>query len=140
MAAAVDGRLSGAREWYAEAVTWLQIGPISAHSGIEHFSRYPDKAVVTRNDKIDVALAALDSEPACLILSGGEPTLPYVAQRAESEDFALITTSLSTPEVVTRIGELYANTSFSGRRKVQRAAALASEHLDLATIRRVLGV
>lgn len=138
MAEAVDGRVSGSIERQAEAVTWLQIGPISAHSGIDHFSRYLDKAVVTRHDKIDVALSALDSEPACLILSGGEPNLPYVMQRAESEDFALIVTPLSTPDVATRIGALYAHSPFQGRRKVDRAVALVREHVDLAAIRRIV--
>ncbi len=138
IAEAVEGDLGGSAERQAEAVTWLQIGPISAHGGIEHFGRYADKVVVTRHDKIDVALSALDSEPACLILSGGEPNLPYVRQRAESEDFALIVTALSTPDVTTRIGELYAHSPFGGHRKVERAAALVREHVDLAAVQRII--
>jgi hypothetical protein len=138
IAEAVQGDLTGSAERQAEAVTWLQIGPISAHGGTEHFGRYEDKAVVTRHDKIDVALSALDSEPACLILSGGEPNLPYVRQRAESEDFALIVTSLSTPDVTTRIGELYAHSPFRGHRKVERAEALVREHVDLSALQRII--
>jgi BioD-like phosphotransacetylase family protein len=136
MAEAVDGNLSGSIERQTEAVTWLQIGPISAHGGVEHFSRHTDKAIVTRHDKMDVALSALDSEPACLILSGGEPNLPYVAQRAESEDFALIVTAMSTPDVANRIGDLYTHSPFRGRQKVDRAAALVREHVDCTAVTR----
>lgn len=140
MATAVAGDLRGASELHGEAVEWLQIGPISAHSGIDYFSRYPDKAVITRHDKLDVALAALDSEPACLILTGGEPRLPYVAQRAESEEFALIVTELDTADATARIGELYAHSPFSGERKVQRAVQMLQEHVDVEALRRLAGV
>ena len=140
MAAAVDGDLSGPDHLYEEAVEWLQIGPISAHEGMDHFSRYPDKAVITRHDKIDVALAALDSEPACLILTGGAPSLPYVAQRTESEEFALIVTDLDTPRAVERIGALYGRGSLTGARKVRRAAQLMSERLDMPALRQAAAI
>ena len=124
MAQAIDGELGGDATLWGEAAEWLQVGPISAHSGIDHFSRYPDKSVITRNDKLDVALAALDAEPLCLILSGGAPNLPYIAQRAEQEQFALIVTPLDTPQAVNRIGELYGRTPFAGARKRGRAVEL----------------
>ncbi|MEE9277433.1 MAG: DRTGG domain-containing protein, partial [Dehalococcoidia bacterium] len=137
MAAAIDGELSGADDVRGEAAEWLQIGPISAHEGIDYFSRYPDKAVVTRHDKVDVALAALDSEPACLILTGGSPSLPYIAQRAESEEFALIVTGLDTPQTVARIGELYAHSPFAGSRKVARGLELLDQNIDQEVLRRL---
>ena len=140
MAAAIDGDLGGPDHLYEEAVEWLQIGPISAHEGMDHFSRYPDKAVITRHDKIDVALAALDSQPACLILTGGSPSLPYVAQRTESEEFALIVTDLDTPRAVERIGALYGRGSLTGARKVRRAAELMSERLDLPALRQAAAI
>ena len=124
MARAIDGELGGDESLWGEAAEWLQVGPISAHSGIDHFSRYPDKSVITRNDKLDVALAALDAEPLCLILSGGAPNLPYIAERAEQEQFALIITPLDTPQAVNRIGDLYGRTPFSGARKRARAVEL----------------
>ena len=140
MAAALEGDLSGAESLYPEATEWLQIGPITAHGGADYFRRFADKTVITRYDKTDVALSALDAEPACLILTGGEPTLPYVAQRAESEDFALIVTTCDTPEAVRRIGDLYGHTRFTGARKMRRAADLVQAHLDLAPFRQPLGL
>ena len=134
MAAALEGDLSGAESLYPEAPEWLQVGPITAHGGADYFRRFADKTVITRYDKTDVALSALDAEPACLILTGGDPTLPYVAQRAESEEFALIVTTCETPEAVRRIGDLYGHTRFTGARKVRRAADLVQAHVDLAAL------
>ena len=131
MAKAIHGELGGDPHLWREAAEWLQVGPISAHSGIDYFGRYPDKSVITRNDKLDVALAALDSQPLCLILSGGAPNLPYIAQRAEQEEFALIITPLDTPQAVQRIGALYGDTPFVGARKLQRAVSLIAACPDL---------
>lgn len=124
VAAAIDGDFTGPPPLRQEASAWLQVGPISAHGGIDYFSRYPDKTVVTRHDKVDVALAALDARPLCLILTGGPPNLPYIAQRAEQEDFALIVTPLDTVQAVDAIGRLYGHGPFAGERKIQRAIDL----------------
>ena len=131
MTSALEGDLSGDEELFDEASRDLVIGPVSAHEGMDYFRKYPDKTVVSRHDRIDIALGALDYEPLCLILSGGEPTLPYVAQRAERESFALITTPLSTVETVAAIGPLYGEGPFAGQRKLSTAAALVSECVPL---------
>ena len=126
IAAAVEGELSGDAELFGEASRDLVVGPVSAHEGMDYFRKYPDKTVVSRHDRVDIALGALDYEPLCLVLAGGAPTLPYVAQRAERESFALIVTGLTTPEVINAVGPLYGADQFSGARKLQTAVELAA--------------
>ena len=126
IAAAVDGELSGDDELFDEASRDLVVGPVSAHEGMDYFRKYPDKTVVSRHDRVDIALGALDYEPLCLVLAGGAPTLPYVAQRAERESFALIVTALTTPDVVNTVGPLYGADRFSGARKLQTAVELVA--------------
>ncbi len=133
IAPAIDGKLSGDEALFDEASRDLVIGPVSAHEGMDYFRKYPDKTLITRHDRIDIALGALDYEPLCLILAGGEPTLPYIAQRAERESFALITTPMSTLEAVEVIGPLYGRSAFVGRRKLETAVSLVAEvaHAEL---------
>ena len=126
IAAAVEGELSGDDELFEEASRDFVVGPVSAHEGMDYFRKYPDKTVVSRHDRVDIALGALDYEPLCLVLAGGAPTLPYVAQRAERESFALIVTGLTTPEVVNAVGPLYGSDRFSGARKLQTAVELVA--------------
>ena len=126
IAAAVNGELSGDDDLFDEASRDLVVGPVSAHEGMDYFRKYPDKTVVSRHDRVDIALGALDYEPLCLVLAGGAPTLPYVAQRAERESFALIVTALTTPEVVNTVGPLYGADRFSGARKLQTAVELVA--------------
>ena len=129
IAPAVEGELSGDADLFDEAARDLVIGPVSAHEGMDYFRKYPDKTLITRHDRIDIALGALDYEPLCLILAGGEPTLPYVAQRAERESFALITTSQTTLEAVQSIGPLYGTSPFVGDRKLTTAIELVSTNV-----------
>ena len=133
IAPAVEGELSGDAELFDEASHDLVIGPVSAHEGMDYFRKYPDKTLITRHDRIDIALGALDYEPLCLILAGGEPTLPYVAQRAERESFALITTSLTTLEALQAIGPLYGKSAFIGERKLQAAIELVAANVATET-------
>ena len=128
LAPALDGALSGDSGLFDEASRDLVIGPVSAHQGMDYFRKYPDKTVISRHDRIDIALGALDYEPLCLVLCGGEPTLPYVAQRAERESFALITTSLSTLEAVEAVGPLFGRSAFVGTRKLETAIELINTH------------
>ncbi len=129
IAEAVSGELSGDEALFGEASRDLVVGPVSAHEGMDYFRKYPDKTVVSRHDRIDIALGALDYEPLCLVLCGGEPTLPYVAQRAERESFALIVTQMETVEAVNAIGPLYGTGAFSGERKLGAAVTLMGESL-----------
>ena len=129
LAPALAGDLSGDADLFDEASRDLVIGPVSAHEGMDYFRKYPNKTLITRHDRIDIALGALDYEPLCLILAGGAPTLPYVHQRAERESFALIVTPLTTLEAVDAIGPLYGSSAFSGERKLETAIALVAAHL-----------
>lgn len=134
MAPVLNGDLSGDHDLFDEASRDLVIGPVSAHEGMDYFRKYPDKTVISRHDRIDIALGALDYEPLCLVLCGGEPTLPYVAQRAERESFALIRSPLSTLEAVAALGPLYGRSEFVGERKLATAIQLVSEHVQLSLI------
>jgi BioD-like phosphotransacetylase family protein len=128
IADAIQGQLSGPEDLHQEAAEWLTVGPVSAHGGIPYFDVHPDQTVITRHDRVDIALSALRETPIGLILTGGEPQLPYVHERAESEAFALIITPLNTADVTNRIGDLYTHTPFIGQRKLRRAVTLVQQH------------
>lgn len=134
IAPAVEGELSGDETLYDEASRDLVIGPVSAHEGMDYFRKYPDKTLITRHDRTDIALGALDYEPLCLILAGGEPTLPYVHQRAERESFALIITGMTTLEAVDAIGPLYGDSAFIGQRKLDAAIEIVAANVAIGDL------
>jgi BioD-like phosphotransacetylase family protein len=124
-----------------EAVEAVMIGPVSADPGQPYFLQHGSKAVVNRFDKMDLHLAALATEPDCLILTGGQQPSPYLLDRASANDWGL--TVLLAPEGTVRtieaVDELYGRTRFAGKRKLERAVELAREHLYAGRLLEALG-
>ena len=122
-----------------EAVEFVMIGPISADPGQPYFLQHGTKAVVNRFDKMDLHLAALATEPDCLILTGGQQPSPYLLDRVEGADPS--PTGLLAPDSTVRtiqaVDELYGETRFAGRRKLDRAVELF-ERLDLTKLSEAL--
>ena len=120
-----------------EAVEQVMLAPISADPGQPYFLQQPGhKAVVARSDKMDLHLAALATEPDCLILTSARPVHPYLLDRVQGSDFDV--TVLSSPETTVRaveiLDDLLGRTRFSGTRKLDRAIELVHAHVDLAAV------
>jgi len=115
-----------------EAVEYVMLGPISADPGQPYFLQHGSKAVVNRFDKMDLHLAALATEPDCLILTGGQMPSPYLLDRVAGSDFDV--TVLLAPDGTVRtvelLDELFGSTRFSGRRKLTRAIELLRGRID----------
>lgn len=134
MAGVLEGRLTSPDDGCEEAVEWLEIGPITAHPGSVHFARAGSRAIITRADRPDVAMTALETDAACLILTGGGRVLPYVVERAQAQETPLIQTTLATSEAMGRLGALYTRGHFRGLRKIERAINLVEKHLDFTAL------
>lgn len=123
-----------------EAVEFVMLGPISADPGQPYFLQHGSKAVVNRFDKMDLHLAALATEPDCLILTGGQPPSPYLLDRVEGSglDIAVLISPEDTVRTVEVLDDLYGHTRFSGQRKLSRAVELYRRQLNLQELTRAL--
>ncbi len=149
LAAMTVGRLIEASN--ARVLTWstegdasicenIVVGPIFEDSNEPHFSRFARKAVVTRSEKVDIALSALRTETPCLILTGGNDPSAYLLDRVASER---VTTLLLAPgdtvETVRAIEGTFGSTPFAGAEKVERAGELIAAAIDDSTLTSLLG-
>lgn len=119
-----------------EAVEFVMLGPVSADPGQPYFLQHGTKAVVNRFDKMDLHLAALATEPDCLILTGGQQPSPYLLDRVAGIDppVTVLLAPDNTVRTIEVVDGLYGETRFAGQRKLNRAIELANEHLDLSKI------
>lgn len=119
-----------------EAVEFVMLGPVSADPGQPYFLQHGTKAVVNRFDKMDLHLAALATEPDCLILTGGQQPSPYLLDRVAGIDppVTVLLAPDNTVRTIEVVDGLYGETRFAGQRKLDRAIELANEHLDLSEI------
>ncbi len=123
-----------------EAVEFVMLGPLSADPGQPYFLQHGTKAVINRFDKMDLHLAALATEPDCLILTGGQQPSPYLLDRVAGSDSPVVV--LLAPDSSVRamdaIDELYGETRFAGRRKLDRVTELVGQHIDVEKLSEAL--
>jgi BioD-like phosphotransacetylase family protein len=116
-----------------EAVEHVMLGPISADPGQPYFLQHGSKAVINRADKMDLHLAALATEPDCLVLTSGRVPSPYLLDRVVNSGAgtAVLHAPETTVQAMEALDELFTKTRFSGTRKVERAAELFARFVEL---------
>ena len=124
-----------------EGLEYVMLGPITSDPGQPYFYRHGRKAVVNRFDKMDLHLAALATEPECLVLTGGQPPSPYLMDRVAGSGLEL--TVLLAPDGTVRaaelLNELYDRTHFRGQRKMERAIELFRANVSPDTLTALAG-
>lgn len=117
----------------------LVVGAIAHDNDESYFARFPRKAVVTRAEKVDIALAALRTDTTCLILSGGADPSPYLLDRiASSRETTLLLAPEGTVETVRDIEGTFGSSPFSGAVKLERAGELMRTVIDDETLAALL--
>ncbi len=117
----------------------LVVGAIAHDDDESYFARFPRKAVVTRAEKVDIALAALRTDTTCLILSGGADPSPYLLDRvASSRETTLLLAPEGTVETVRDIEGIFGSSPFSGVVKLERAGELMRTVIDDETLAALL--
>lgn len=107
------------------------VGAISHDSDQPYFARFPHKAVVTRAERVDIALSALRTDADCLILTGGSEPSPYLLDRvAASRRTTLLVTPEGTVETVRDIEGMFGRSPFGGDAKIERIGLLMASALD----------
>ncbi len=129
--AAVKGRWLAGDEG-GDGIERVMVGTIASDAASPYFGARAAKCVVTRFDKVDVQLAALQGDVACLVITGGGEPSPYLVDRVRStgDGVALLLAPGSTVETMHAIEPLYGLSRFDGQRKLERAVAL----LDAANV------
>jgi BioD-like phosphotransacetylase family protein len=125
IAAAIEGR------WLAGkgsdgSIANVMIGTVASDAAEPYFGNRARTCVVTRFDKTDVQLAALQTDLACLVLTGdGEPS-PYLLDRVRSsrEDISVLAAPRSTVDTVRAMESLFCASRFEGNAKLARAVEL----------------
>ena len=109
----------------------IVVGPIAPVWGDDYFGRYPNSAIVTRGEKVDVALSAMRTDPVCLILSGGSEPSPYLLDRvAASRGTTLLVAPEGTVETVRDIEGSFGSSPFGHESKVERIGELMAAAVD----------
>jgi hypothetical protein len=107
----------------------VMLGTVASDAASPYFANRESTCVITRFDKTDIQLAALQTDLQCMVITGGREPSPYLLDRVRGsrDDVALLLTSGSTVESMNAIEHLYATSRFDGETKLLRAVALLDE-------------
>jgi len=105
----------------------LVIAPIGSDAGQPYFRRFQRACVVVRFDKTDQHLAALRSDPVCLVLTGGRRPSEYTFDAARAKGVPVYLSRTDTENTVILLESLFDRTRFVGDAKVERMSGIVED-------------
>jgi BioD-like phosphotransacetylase family protein len=115
-----------------EVVEDVLIGPVYADPAGPHFRRYAHKAVLAPFNKTDLHLSAIETEAACLVITGGHDPSPYIIDRAHHGTTTLLLSPKDTPGTVASLSSAWSHSRFRGDAKAAAALAGLESRLDIS--------
>jgi len=122
-----------------EVVEDVLLSPVYSDPASPHFRRFKSKAVLAPYNKTDLHLAVIETQAACLVLTGGGTPSPYVVNRAQGEATTVMLAPHETPATVSALSDVWLTSRFRGERKAEAMQALLEGRLDIPGLLKKLG-
>ena len=136
----IQGEILNSAEKSTELVENFMVGAMYVDSGLEYFGRKRGKAVVVRDDRPDMQLAALETPTKCLVISGDTAPVYSVRYRAEDKGVPIILTKSDTSTILKSIEDALDKTRFNQEKKLLKLAEITEQHLSFQAISKGLGL
>lgn len=129
----VNGRFVNDGRHSSDLVESVMVGALSFDSA-SYLALRDRKAVITRGDRPDIQLAALNTSTVCLVLTDNIGPGPTILGRAQELDVPIVVVDKSTIATVESLDGLLDRAQFHHERKLERLGELLDEHLDMDAI------
>jgi len=131
----LGGNILSSPERSEELVESIMVGAMSPDPAISYLSLKPRKVVVTRGDRPDIQLAALETLTNCLVLTNNINPLPNILSRAKAVKTPIAVVKDDTVRTMEALERVWDKAKFSHERKVEKLEQLLEQHLDLGSLR-----
>lgn len=136
----IHGEILNSVEKSDELVENIMLGAMTVDPGPLYFGRKANKAVIVRDERSDMQLAALETPTKCLVISGDTPPISPVAYSAESSQVPIILTRRDVAGTVTNIENALRQTRFNQELKLPRLMELMGQHFNFKAVYQGLGL
>lgn len=136
----IQGEILNSAEKSTELVENFMVGAMYVDSGLEYFGRKRGKAVVVKDDRPDMQLAALETPTKCLVISGDTAPVYSVRYRAEDKGVPIILTKSDTSTILKSIEDALDKARFNQEKKLLKLAEITEQHLSFQAISKGLGL
>ncbi|MFC1968005.1 DRTGG domain-containing protein [Chloroflexota bacterium] len=140
LARQLGGEVMASPEGSDKLVENIMVGALCVDPGVEYFRRKANKAVVTRSERPDIQLAAMETSTRCLVLSGNTPPNPKVLYQAEDKGVPIILVEQDTPAALASIEDALSRARLCDERKLSRLEQMMARHFDFPALYQGLGL
>lgn len=121
-----------------ETVEDILVAPVYADPARPHLRRFASKAVLAPFNKTDLHLAIIDTNAACLVITGGRDPSPYVLDRAQHDATTILLAPHQTPETIAALSDVWTTSRFRGERKAAAVREALAGRVDFAGLAKKL--
>ncbi len=139
IASAVGGEIITFKDKAGDLVENVMLGAMSPDSARDYYNRLRNKAVVTRHERADMQLAALETSTRCLVVSGKRPSTSVMV-KSEDKKVPVILADKDINEIVKGIEQSLAGAGFHQLQKLQAMTALLDSRFDYKALNAALGL
>lgn len=134
LAEMLGGKILNNPEKSGEMIEHFMLGAMTFDSGLDYFNLRDNKAVILREERPDMQMAALQTSTRCMVLSGGGQPMPIVAQQAALKKIPLISAGGDVPFLVTVLEKALSQVRFNQEKKLPRLMELLKQNLDASLL------
>ena len=130
----VGGSILNSQDRSNELVESLMVGAMSIDSALSYLTLKPNKAVITRGDRPDIQLAALETSTKCLVLTGNIEPVPSILSHALELEVPIVLVEGDTAGTMEALEGVFNKARFHNEKKLERLGQILEQHLDLEAI------
>ncbi|MEE8470485.1 MAG: phosphotransacetylase family protein [Dehalococcoidia bacterium] len=134
----LGGSIVNSQDRSNELVENLMVGAMSVDSALSYLTLKPNKAVITRGDRPDVQLAALETSTRCLVLTGNMDPAPGILSRALELEVPIVVVGRDTTSTMEALEGVFDKGRFLNEKKLEKLGRILEQHLDLETIHQAI--
>jgi BioD-like phosphotransacetylase family protein len=112
----------------------INVGAMNAEAAISRLRRSKNNAVITGGDRVDIQIAALETNSACLILTGCLEPRPLIVKQANELGIPVLLVDTNTMETVEAIDRVMGKTRMGQTIKLEKFQQLLGKYVDLDRI------
>jgi len=139
IAAAVGGEIISSKEKANDLVENFMLGAMTPDMVREYYNSRKNKAVVTRTERPDMQLAAIDTSTKCLIVSRTRPHATVMV-KAEDKKVPVMLVDRDIPDIISGIEKAIAGARFRNVGKLQAMSAMLDNRFDYKILNAALGL
>lgn len=126
----LEGKILGSNNSNGNLIEYFMVGGWTMDPGKHVFSKRDQKAVIMRYDRPDLQMAALATNPICIILTGGEEPIEYIRNEIKNRAIPAILVRSNTLETMDKLDTIAKQASIYNLQKIKSFRDMFQDNFD----------